>query len=106
MVNPALLGEHPLRVASTAAKEPLAVHQSAARNDAMGHKRPNCDCRMMSVVAPKTDMTCAVMKPRLVPVERHQRAHRHAKLPDFVGAAEVRQIDDETGGEHLGTHLP
>ena len=41
----------------------------------------------------------------LVPVEGHQRAHRHAKLPNFVSAAKIRQIDNETGGEHLGTHL-
>src|SRR5580700_1470417 len=29
------------------------------------------------------------------PLEAHQRAHRHAELPDLVGAAELGQIDDE-----------
>ena len=36
----------------------------------------------------------------------HQRAHRHLELPQLVGAAEVRKIDDEAGREHLCSHLP
>ena len=41
----------------------------------------------------------------LMPLEADQRAHRHAELPDFCGAAEVRQIDDEAGRQHFGAHL-
>jgi hypothetical protein len=37
----------------------------------------------------------------LVPLEAHQRAHRHAELPDLRGAAGLRRIDDEAGGEHI-----
>src|SRR5215469_12002476 len=37
--------------------------------------------------------------------ERQQRPHRNVELAQLVGAAEVRQIDDEAGGEHLGPHL-
>ena len=41
-----------------------------------------------------------------MPRECHQRAHRHAELPDLVGAAELRQVDDEASGEHIGPLLP
>src|SRR6516225_2827073 len=37
--------------------------------------------------------------------EAHQRAHRHAELSDLFGAAQFRQIDDETGGQNLGADL-
>src|SRR6185312_10401371 len=37
-----------------------------------------------------------------MPLEAHQRAHRHAELADLVGAAEVRQVDDEAGGQDFG----
>ena len=40
-----------------------------------------------------------------MPLERDQRAHRHVELAQLVGAAEVGQIDDEAGGEHLGAEL-
>ena len=40
-----------------------------------------------------------------VPLERDQRAHRHVELAQLVGAAELRQVDDEAGGEHLGAQL-
>ena len=39
-----------------------------------------------------------------MPLEAYERAHRHAELSDLVGAAELRQVDDEAGGEHLGAH--
>ena len=40
-----------------------------------------------------------------MPLEADQRAHRHVELAQLVGAAELRQVDDETGGEHLGADL-
>ena len=42
---------------------------------------------------------------RLMPLERDQRAHRHVELAQLVGAAELRQVDDEAGGEHVGAEL-
>lgn len=41
----------------------------------------------------------------LMAFETDQRAHRHAEFSDLVGAAEFRQIDDETGGQDLGADL-
>jgi hypothetical protein len=40
-----------------------------------------------------------------MPLEAHQRAHRHAELSDLFGAAEIRQIDDEARGEHIAADL-
>ena len=40
-------------------------------------------------------------RPPSMPLEGDQRAHRHVELAQLVGAAEIRQIDDEAGGEHL-----
>ena len=40
-----------------------------------------------------------------MPFERHQRSHRDAKLAQLVGAAELRQVDDEASGQHLGADL-
>ena len=44
-------------------------------------------------------------KERSMPLEGDQRAHRHVELAQLVGAAELRQVDDEAGGEHLGADL-
>src|SRR6516165_460145 len=65
-------------------------------NPEKAHSRPNrkCSTEVRSQARPK--------RLRLVPLETYQRAHRHAELPDLVGAAEVGQIDDETGGQHFG----
>jgi hypothetical protein len=41
----------------------------------------------------------------LMTFEADQCAHRHAEFSDFVGAAEIRQIDDKAGGEHIGAEL-
>ncbi len=41
----------------------------------------------------------------LVPFEGNERAHRHVELAQPGGAAEVGQIDDEAGGEHLRAQL-
>src|SRR5262249_61894534 len=41
----------------------------------------------------------------LVPFEADERAHRHVELAQLGGAAEVGQIDDEAGGEHLRAQL-
>jgi hypothetical protein len=41
----------------------------------------------------------------LMAFEAHQRAHRHAELSDLFSAAELRQIDDEAGGQHVGADL-
>jgi len=38
-------------------------------------------------------------------LEADQRAHRHLELAQLVGAAEIGEIDDEAGGEHLRTEL-
>src|SRR5262249_49089890 len=38
---------------------------------------------------------------RSMPLERNERAHRHLELAQLVGAAELREIDDEAGREHL-----
>ena len=40
-----------------------------------------------------------------MPFETDQGAHRHAELPDLLGAAQIRQIDDEAGGQHVGAEL-
>ena len=40
-----------------------------------------------------------------MPLETHQRAHRHVELAQFLGAAEFRQVNDETGGEHFGAEM-
>jgi len=40
-----------------------------------------------------------------VPLEAHERADRNVELPDLVGAAELRQVDDEARRQHLGAHL-
>jgi transposase InsO family protein len=41
----------------------------------------------------------------LMAFEADQRAHRHAEFFDFVGAAEIRQIDDEAGSQNIGAKL-
>ena len=41
----------------------------------------------------------------LMPFEADQRAHRHAELPDLLGAAQIRQVDDEAGRQHVGADL-
>ena len=38
--------------------------------------------------------------------EGNERADRHVKLTQPLGAAEVRQVDDEAGGEDLRPELP
>ena len=43
--------------------------------------------------------------PPLMPLERHQRAHRHVQRREFFRAAEVGQVDDEAGGDHVGAEL-
>jgi len=40
-----------------------------------------------------------------VPFERDQRAHRNVELAQLVGAAEVGQVANEAGGEHVGAEL-
>jgi hypothetical protein len=40
-----------------------------------------------------------------MPHEAHQHAHRHAELPDLLGAAQIRQVDDEAGRQHIGGDL-
>jgi len=40
-----------------------------------------------------------------MPLERDEGTHRHVELAQLVGAAEVGQVDDETGGEHLRAEL-
>ena len=40
-----------------------------------------------------------------MPFERHQRSHRHVHRAQLGGAAEVRQVDDETGRHHIGADL-
>ena len=42
---------------------------------------------------------------RLMSLERNQRAHRHVELAQLLGAAELGQIDDETGRQHVGAKL-
>src|SRR5712692_8271636 len=41
----------------------------------------------------------------LVPFEADERAHRYVELAQLGRAAEVGQIDDEAGGEHLRAQL-
>ena len=41
----------------------------------------------------------------LMTFEADQCAHRHAEFSDFVGTAEIRQIDDKAGGEYIGAEL-
>ena len=40
-----------------------------------------------------------------MPLERHQRAHRHVHCPQLGGAAQIRQVDDETRRHHIGADL-
>ena len=40
-----------------------------------------------------------------MPFEADERAHRHVELAQPSGAAEVGQVDDEAGGEHLRAQL-
>jgi hypothetical protein len=40
-----------------------------------------------------------------MPSKRNQRPHWHAELAQALGAAEVRQVDDEAGGEYFGAEL-
>jgi len=40
-----------------------------------------------------------------MPLERHQRAHRHVHRPQLCGIPEIRQIDDEAGGDYIGADL-
>ena len=37
-----------------------------------------------------------------MPLETHQRAHRQLELAQLVRSAQLRQVDDEAGGEQLG----
>src|ERR1700758_4896326 len=41
-----------------------------------------------------------------MPFERCQRADGDAELAQLVGAAELRQVDNEASGEHIGADLP
>jgi hypothetical protein len=41
-----------------------------------------------------------------VAAERHQRSHRHIHRAQLGGAAEVRQVDDETCRADLRADLP
>jgi hypothetical protein len=41
----------------------------------------------------------------LMAFEADQCAHRHAEFSDFVGTAEIRQIDDEAGSQDVGAEL-
>src|SRR5580704_4311472 len=41
----------------------------------------------------------------LVSLEADQRAHWHAELSDLFCAAEIRQVNDEAGGEHVSADL-
>jgi hypothetical protein len=36
-----------------------------------------------------------------MPFEADQRAHLHVKLPDLLGAAEIRQVDNEGAASTL-----
>ena len=47
----------------------------------------------------------AALPGRSMPVERHQRSHRHVHRPQFRRAAEIRQVDDEAGRDHVGADL-
>lgn len=41
----------------------------------------------------------------LMPLERDERADRHVECPQFRRTAQVGQVDDEAGGEHVGAEL-
>ena len=58
----------------------------------------------LRLLAGGAEAVAAVFGLMISALERDQRAHRHAELPDLVGAAELRQVDDEAGREHLGAH--
>jgi hypothetical protein len=40
-----------------------------------------------------------------MPLERHQRSHRHVHRPQLRRTPEIGQIDDETGGDRIGADL-
>src|SRR3954467_9546781 len=40
-----------------------------------------------------------------VPLEFHQRSHLDAEIAQLPSAAEIRQVDDEAGGDHVGADL-
>src|SRR5215813_15081046 len=42
---------------------------------------------------------------RSMALEGNERAHRDVELADLVGPAELRQVDDEAGRQHLGAEL-
>src|SRR5205814_6607154 len=42
---------------------------------------------------------------RSMPFERHQRPYRNVHRAQFVGAAEIGQVDDEAGSDHVGADL-
>lgn len=42
---------------------------------------------------------------RSMSIERHQCSHRHVHRSQLGGPAEIRQVDDETGGHHIGPDL-
>ena len=81
-------------LAAPQAKAPSRSCRACRRSVAMAHGGPK---RATSPRAGSRD--------GLMPLERNQRAHRHVELAQLVGAAEVRQVDDEAGGEHIGAHL-
>src|SRR5215475_2480840 len=40
-----------------------------------------------------------------MPFEAHQCTHGHVHRAQFCSTAEIRQVDDETGGYYIGTDL-
>ena len=70
---------------------------------------PNAQSRMRSANRPGAVASSARGARRQelpsMPFESDQRTHRHAELADFLGAAEIRQVDDEAGGDHIGAEL-
>ncbi len=47
----------------------------------------------------------ALLCAALMPLKADERAHRHAEPADFFRAAQVRQVDDEAGGQNIGADL-
>ena len=58
----------------------------------------NCACSWASS-APRW---AAAHSAASMPFEADQLAHLNAELPDLLGAAELRQIDDGAGRQHIG----
>jgi len=61
--------------------------------------------KLLGRPAPSTwlqDQRCGETLPPLMSRKSHQRPDRHAEGFDLFGAAEIRQIDHETGRHHIG----